>query len=142
MCKEPITTPLHIDKIRDHIEMWLPSSVTKNFLQLHSELITSLRKWHRMRESETEQIVCLHCYIKEVYHWLKAMDSNLGERFIETFSFGFDRESFEKNDIHQVEHVHGKIETEFGICDECGEYTDKLEYMTGEWLCNECVPLV
>ena len=29
-------------------------------------------------------------------------------------------------------------EEEFGICDECGEYTKGLVNNSGEWLCQNC----
>ena len=27
---------------------------------------------------------------------------------------------------------------EFGICDECGEYTEELVLIEGSWVCREC----
>jgi len=27
---------------------------------------------------------------------------------------------------------------EFGVCDECGEYTEELILIEGSWLCREC----
>lgn len=29
-------------------------------------------------------------------------------------------------------------DTDFGICDECGEYMEDLVPREGEWLCEEC----
>lgn len=27
---------------------------------------------------------------------------------------------------------------EFGMCDECGDYTTRLYYVEGEWQCKTC----
>ena len=27
---------------------------------------------------------------------------------------------------------------DFGICDECGEYTDNIAYVGGDWVCTSC----
>lgn len=27
---------------------------------------------------------------------------------------------------------------EFGICDECGEYSRNIAYTAGDWLCEHC----
>ncbi len=29
-------------------------------------------------------------------------------------------------------------EAEFGVCDECGEYTEELMLMEGAWICKKC----
>lgn len=138
-CKEPITTPLDIQTIQEHISLWLPSNLQSAFDELHSALTSQTQEWYRLGKAD-ERLVCIHCYVKEVYEWLKGMDRPLAEQFLEVFSFGFSKESFESDDIHQVDELFGRRRTEFGICDECGEYTDELEYVAGEWMCDECAP--
>lgn len=27
---------------------------------------------------------------------------------------------------------------EFGVCDECGDYTEELVLVEGNWLCRDC----
>jgi len=29
-------------------------------------------------------------------------------------------------------------DNEFGVCDECGEYTEELILISGTWICKQC----
>ena len=140
LCKEPITTPLEIGQIGKHIEMWLPGRLVEQFNQLNSGLTRHVRTFYRVSSSGTlsGRLVCMHCYVKEVYQWLKEVDTKLANQFIMVFSFGYSKESFEKDDMFCPPDESPEEEQGFGLCDECGEYGESLEYMTGEWICKDC----
>jgi hypothetical protein len=138
LCKEPITNPLSPADIGKHIEMWLPAGLKKGFLRLNSALTKQIREFCRTGSGLLpEQLVCLHCYIKEIYHWLKWEDKEVAGRFISVFSFGYRKEGFER-DLPLAGFTDSEEDLEFGICDECGEYCDSLRHSGGEWLCGEC----
>ena len=40
--------------------------------------------------------------------------------------------SFQKFSLDRYE------KTDFGICDECGSYTETLALVAGEWVCASC----
>ena len=138
LCKEPITNPLTLENIGNHIQIWLPERLKSEFSHLNSVLIRHIQEFYRIKNTpSTEQLVCIHCYIKEVYQWLKWKDRKIAERFLPVFSFGYKKASFSEEPAF-VELVTESEESEFGICDECGEYCDNLVYSGGEWLCEEC----
>ena len=136
LCKEPITNPLTIEDIAKHVEIWLPEELSKDFLEFHSSLLSHLHP----EESPLipGKAVCIYCYVKEVYDWLTVEDDQIGERFLDTFSFGFSKESLRKHvKMHLIKDTEEERK-EFGICDECGEYTDDLVEAGGEWVCMTC----
>jgi len=140
LCKEPISTPLTIENIGKHIEMWLPQKIVEGFRKFNSKLKNHVREFYRVGDyiPVSEQLICIHCYVKETHQWLKRLDKGIAERFVSIFSFGYSRESFESSEkFRPVEEIK-KGEFQFGICDECGEYNDKLEHVSGEWLCDWC----
>lgn len=141
LCKEPISTPLTIENVGKHIEMWLPNSLKNGFLRIVQKLKTHIERFYRVGEygRVNEQILCIHCFVKEVYQWLENIDKALAEKFISVFSFGYSKKSFlVSNKFHPVEDLQIRDEIQFGICDECGEYSDGLEHVSGEWLCDCC----
>jgi len=142
LCKETITSPIAIEQLKDHVELWIPDELRHGFNQLHSSLMSQITTWTMASASaETgEQLVCIHCYVKEVYQWVKQRDLVIATQFLNVFSFGYQRASFEKDYTHHAEDTVEDSNSEFGICDECGEYTDELEQAAGEWTCKECSP--
>lgn len=138
LCKELITNPVTIGEVGKHIELWLPDEYLEGFQRLHAVLTNQLQRYYKVNEGqENEQLICIHCYVKEVYQWLKSLDARVADRFIGTFSFGYRKDSFEReSDFHPVEHREGG--KQFGICDECGEYHESLASLSGEWVCEDC----
>jgi len=137
LCKEHITNPLSLDSLGHHIEQWLPSRLGDDFRRFHTML--KQMEEHGVGDSSlfSEQVICIHCYIKELYQWLMRTDGELAEKFLRIFSFGYKKGTFESSEEAPPPDFHG-VESRFGICDECGEYSNDLVSDTGEWVCEEC----
>ncbi len=139
LCREPITMPLGLERVSGHIQEWLPPELAEGFQKLDTALKSHMEAFIRAGELMPEkQLVCVHCYVREVYGWMSRQDPGLAERFISAFSFGYARESFEAA-TEAPEREGDPAGREFGICDECGEYSEGLESVSGEWLCEGCV---
>lgn len=140
LCKEPITSPLSIETVEKHVKMWMPSHLQDGFEKISSVLVSHVKDYYKVGDSTlpTEQLVCIHCYVKEVYQWIKRIDTKVGEHFLNVFSLGYKKESFETYELRLAEEWLNEEKTDFGICDECGEYSDKLSHLSGEWVCMEC----
>ena len=138
MCKEPINSPLTVEEIDKHIELWLPGELSRGFADFQTALITYADSpFIREPKPLSGKIICIYCYVKEVYQWLDGMNGELAERFLDTFSFGFAKRTFRSHEEHADIDMEGQRK-EFGICDECGEYTDELVELEGEWVCVAC----
>ncbi|MBI4021060.1 MAG: hypothetical protein HY369_02365 [Candidatus Aenigmarchaeota archaeon] len=140
-CQEVITNFTSINTIGEHIAMWLPAELAEEFRGFHSVLTKIFYRHYHTEDVaiEREQPICLHCYIGEVYHWLQRHDPPTAGRFLEIFSFGYTRDSFDHETPSPPEpDAFARPKTQFGICDECGEYAEKLVFVAGEWLCGVC----
>ena len=82
--------------------------------------------------STKESPVCPNCYTLEVHSWLRERDSGLASKFKRMFSFTGQSNISPEGDFS---------DEESGICDECGEYTENLTLVDGEWICGDCGPI-
>jgi hypothetical protein len=139
LCKEPITNPISIENMGKHIETWLPDGYARDFRRFNLALTDHIRKFYTPPSYEQEQIICVHCYVKEVYQWLKRRSPPLAEKFISVFYFGYKKQSFNEEDRPEPVHQIQAKERDFGICDECGEYSETLNCDNGEWVCEGCI---
>lgn len=138
MCNEYITTPIAPESVGKHIELWLPQKYTKDFTHFNTKLV---KDSDGSTSNYLPDLLCIHCYVKEVHQWIKNKDKRLAKTFIRLFSFGYSEESY-VTDIQtdQFEDVEQR-ENETGLCDECGEYSEMLVGGSGEWLCQECASM-
>jgi hypothetical protein len=147
ICKEPIWNFLCIDCLESHIKRWLPVRLAHEFDKFHHTFSKHFRSMFSEPEycmhckSHKNKPVCPYCYTNEVYHWLKVRDRNLAGRFITLFFFDFERTGF--RDPVKMDNLTPitediDVETEFGICDECGEYSEELHHADCGWVCKAC----
>ncbi len=145
ICKEPIWNFICIDCISKDIKNQLPEKLSGEFLEFHNVISKSFRftqegfKPCLICGVSDASSVCPVCYITEMYMWFK--DNGLMKSVRKKFHFNFERyERLMKT--HEIvpitedeENMRGE---EFGICDECGEYSDELISVDGRWVCREC----
>jgi len=148
ICKEPIHNFVCIDRLADDIGKWLPSDLSSHFAGFNKQFLgifshtphADLGNHHIVCNSEFTSNICLHCYVNEVFQWLAGKNKAVANRFRRLFSFGMDKKDFREvmlarpRPIMEMENMG----EEFGICDECGEYTDELKLLNGRWVCQEC----
>ncbi|MFH1364322.1 MAG: hypothetical protein ABIH52_01570, partial [Candidatus Aenigmatarchaeota archaeon] len=87
--------------------------------------------------------ICPFCYIVETFHWLRERDEQLAHYLYKMLPLSHDWKVTRFHGCVWKEGYKplGEVEMdvkEQGICDECGEYSDHLELLNGEWICKEC----
>ena len=63
----------------------------------------------------------------------------MATQFAQLFPFDFEKighKSLLKTESQPVDHKNEK--KQLGICDVCGEYSDELICVEGEWVCDGC----
>lgn len=146
ICKEPIWNFFCPDCLAGDVKKWLPEGMTRKFEgfhkqfsgYFHSNLDTGFN-WCLKCRSLKEASICPYCYTNEVIYWLKSLDAAMANRFAHIFPFDFDKIGHKA----LLKTINPPIDTEvkshqFGICDSCGEYSDELECVEGEWVCSGC----
>jgi hypothetical protein len=140
ICKEPVWNFICPDCIAPAVKDFLPSSFDRKFEEFHSSFLFPFRN-SELRIAKclecrrpAEFTVCPYCYTNEIHAWLVKINQPLADRFIKIFSFGFDRCR-----LLPREPITGDVGgEEAGICDECGEYSESLVLLDGEWICRDC----
>ena len=134
LCKEEVTNPLQIENIGRHIELWIPDGLAKGFEKLNTAILEGKTEGRGIEE----KLICVHCYINEIYQWILERDVDVADRFLKAFSLGYSKQSFENLGPWEGLAEEEEEEMEFGVCDECGEYSEELKGSGGEWLCQDC----
>lgn len=139
LCKEPAWNFLCMECVAKDVTEFLPHELVDEFRGFHEyfynhfdspQLVLNGAVYCVNCRSTKESPVCPNCYANEVQLWLDDKDSGLAVKFARMFNFGG------QASIPFQEEAHTK--EDFGICDECGEYTDELAQTAGEWVCREC----
>lgn len=149
VCKEPLWNFLCLDCLREDIEAWIPSAHIARFLEFHNSFTNhflghadatfdSCLKCKGRKQSQ----VCAFCYINELISWASNTDSQLADHMRKSFVFSFERKGefdgfFRNTRLEPLTQINCERES-FGICDNCGEYSEELEQKEGSWLCSEC----
>jgi hypothetical protein len=139
ICKEPAWNFRCMDCMAKDVKEFLPGGLAKKFQGFHKSFYSHFDSAHLVLNgavycvscrSTKESPICPNCYTNEVYTWLEEKSPRLARKFIKMFSFGGPAELPAEDE--------SPAEEEFGICDECGEYTEELVLADGEWVCREC----
>lgn len=158
LCKQPISNYICPNYLANHITKWMPENISHEFTNFHRGFMKDMNRncdvdEHDMKcrhghfvcvsgnsKNGTRNVVCLHCYINEVFQWISLKNNRLSDRFMEIFSFGFKKDSFREFIAAEnfMPTTNRKTWEDSGICDECGEYSDKLALSNGEWICRGC----
>ena len=148
ICKEPIHNFICIDCLAEDIKDWLPQHLVSRFSRFNEMFLGYFHYPHDHEENNHNLVcngrgkgsICLYCYVNEVFQWLLNQNKTLARRFIRVFSFGLKVSRFRDIIKAKPQPITELIETdkEFGICDECGEYSDELRHIDGRWVCKEC----
>jgi len=148
ICKEPINNFVCIDCFAKDIRKWMPTDIAGRFARFNRSFLkifqfehhSKLVKHHLVCTENSKGSVCLYCYLNEVFQWLMWQNKAVARRFRRLFSFGMKKEDFTEIWKAHAEPITRteNWENEFGICDECGEYTEELRIVNGRWMCIRC----
>jgi len=147
ICKEPIWNHICINCLADHVQKCIPSSFSEKFSAFHRKFISyfssvfdAQEKCLRCKNPEAAP-VCMHCYITEVFVWMRDENPELVSNLQPLFNYDFDKHEEFIGGIkaEPVTESENMQIADSGICDECGEYSEELTLVNGEWVCKECI---
>jgi len=130
-----------MDCVAKGIKKVLPKKLERGFQRFHEsfyshfdspQLIMNGAVYCMNCKSTKENPVCPNCYAKEVAQWLGERSTRAAGKVMGMFSFGKPVSAL------LVPEAELNPEEEAGICDECGEYTEGLMMVHGEWVCEAC----
>lgn len=146
LCREPIWNFLCIDCLGENIKRWLPNDFGQQFVRFHQSLKSH---FHTFIASNFEPCldcnmlnetpICPHCYTHEAYHWISTINTDTAAKFSKIFFFyPFEGSEFVKSDSQPIDASGTQPKNGFGMCDNCGEYSDNLELAGNGWCCEIC----
>ena len=150
VCKDPIWSYICSDCLGTDIKNWLPKNLTNKFSDFHNGFLTHFSVNPEIAfenclhcKSSSEASLCPFCYIVEAFHWLRPRDPKLAQALYNMLPLAKDWKVTDLNGCVWREGYKplGEINqgaSEFGLCDECGEYSDQLVHANEEWICRDC----
>ena len=86
--------------------------------------------------------ICPHCYIAEVYDWLRTVNERLAETLFRMLPI---KQGLDMNhtglswsrDALPISHTEMREISE-GMCETCERYSDELIHADGRWICRDC----
>jgi hypothetical protein len=151
ICRDPVWSFICPDCLGRDIGEWLPKGLSLKFSRFHRFLVDSFSpKTYKpifvsciRCKRKSVATICPFCYMVEVFHWLKTRNLGLAMKLVKFLPLARDWEISETNGCVLKAGFRPITEmccdrTQFGLCDECGEYSDELVLENGNWVCREC----
>ncbi len=150
ICKDPVWSFICPDCLGKGIGEWLPKNLSRRFSGFHSFLVDSFSpKTYKpvfvpciKCKRNTVATICPFCYTTEAFHWLRFENLYLATKLSKFLPFTKEwncetGECIVKANPRPVTETNCKI-VQFGVCDECGEYSEELVNDNREWVCGGC----
>jgi hypothetical protein len=151
MCKDTTWSFICPDCMEKDIGEWLPKELLQGFSEFHRFLVDSFspRSYRPILlpcikcKRKTVATLCLFCYTVEMFHWLKAKNAGLAEKLARFLPLSNDWKISESGGCVWKAGFRPVTEMDcerinFGICDDCGEYSSELLLRRGKWVCSDC----
>lgn len=150
ICLEPIFNYLCAECLKKDVAKWLSSNSPaleiqfKDFdAKLKRHFSTEQNTEYCMKcRNEIESVFCIFCYVREIFQWIFFKDPWLAQKFVKLFNFDFAGTGFlQINEISNLSPVilaEKKRKSDINICEECGQVSDDLVELNGEWKCESC----
>ncbi len=151
ICKDPVWSFICPDCLSKDIGEWLPKGLSKSFKEFHRFLVDSFSpKAYKpifvpciKCKRKTVATICPFCYTTEVFQWLRNVNSELAKKLIGLIPMSGDWKISEDGGCVWREEPRpvtetGCARTDYGICDECGEYSEELHSVNRKWVCSDC----
>ncbi len=152
LCKQPIWSFICPQCLAMDIRKWLPNKFREAFRQFNSGFLGSFSatidmdglrclKCRKVRLAN----ICPHCYISEVYDWLREMEPRLAETLFRMLPI---KQGLEVTG-NGLKWTSGPMPisrtkeslVDEGTCELCERYSDFLVNADGVWLCRDCEKL-
>lgn len=152
ICKDPVWSFICPDCLGKDIGEWLPKRLSAKFSKFHGFLVDSFSPKNYKPvfvpcikcKSRTVATICPFCYITETFQWLKDKNAILADKLVKLLPLANDWEISESGGcvwkagfVPVTEMACNK--TQFGLCDDCGEYSEELVLDNKKWVCEDCI---
>lgn len=150
ICFEPIFNPICVDCLSTSTKKWLSINIPQLLTEFQDFSKNLKEKFEFPQEEEKcakcgnrlETTICPYCYSREVYGLLSLKDEKLAKNFIKFFNFdflnvGYSSENTIKNLI-PVMIVDEEESSDINICENCGNQSDDLKEVNGNYICEVC----
>lgn len=150
LCLEPIHNFICVNCLQKSISQWLTKIDQKlvNELQVfHSSLLNkfSSEQHHEFCvkcKNTVDTIICPYCYVKEIFWLIFDKNTKISKRLAKLFNFDFFGAgylpTFKARNINSTILTYRKPNSDFNICDSCGQTSEDLKEANGAWLCETC----
>ncbi len=152
ICKDPVWSFICPECLGKDIGGWLPKDLSANFSKFHRFLVDSFSPKNYKPifvpcikcKGKTVATICPFCYIAETFQWLRDKNRNLASVLLNFIPMAKDWKVTETDgcvwEEGYIPITEMKYEDKrFGLCDECGEYSDELVIQDSEWVCRDCM---
>jgi hypothetical protein len=148
ICKDPVWSYICPECLAKDIRNWLPQRLRARFAAFSQAFVE-----HFSGHGQNPRIncikcgarspanVCPFCYVTEMHEWL-AENGEPGMAHVLAGMLpsgrgrsGRGHDSW--NGIEPITDTRGEQYDE-GMCEECGEFSEELEHVNGEWVCRSC----
>ena len=141
ICKEPIWNFLCVDCLAEDVRKAMPEHLADEFSAFHRRFVRSFHSHYEhmycIKCKNTNSVtVCPYCYLKEVFTVFSEKDTITAKRLIRFLPFF--KHPYKESDAKTLTEFRAG-ETNYGVCDCCGEYSDLLMKTDEGWLCENCI---
>ncbi len=153
ICKDPVWSYICPDCLAKDIKKWLPNTLRARFSAFSKAFVEHFGSGHGSNpriycikcRKKSPANICPFCYVTEIHEWLiENGQAELAQTLagMLPMDHGWKGQSehsarFWKDSIYPITQTETR-EYDEGICEECGEFSDKLEQVNGEWICRSC----
>ena len=150
ICKDPVWSFICTDCLGKDIGEWLPENLSKGFSSFHGFLVDSFNPRNYKPifvpcikcKRKTVATICPFCYTAEIFNWLKERNNDLANILVKFLPLANDWKVADtgclwKGGFRPITEMNLK-KTQFGVCDDCGEYSEELVSDNKKWICEDC----
>lgn len=150
MCLEPIHNFLCVNCLNKTVSTWLSSEkkeLLKDYNEFHQTILNEFTSDDNQEKcikcrNMTNTVLCPYCYVNEVFWWVFSKNTDLARKFVRLFNFDFLGTGYlpkpKTRNLEPAIFVEEEEPTDIGICENCGNTSDNLRNVGGDWLCESC----
>ena len=151
ICKDPIWSFICPECLGKDIGEWLPEGLSPGFSRFHEFITKSFSPISYKPifvpcikcKRTTVATICPFCYVAEAVDWLRTKNASLSGTLMKFLPLSNDWKISKNGGCVWKEGIRPVAETEieikdFGMCDDCGEYSGELSKFNGKWVCEDC----
>jgi len=152
ICKYPVWSYICPDCLSREIGKWLPRELSSEFTKFNRSFLSHFRSFEsnltqtrciRCRTMK-ETTLCSFCYVAEAFHWLHEKNMDLARTLFMALPLDSSLKATSgmrtmRSQWSETEPIsYEEKESEEGICEECGGYSQETANVNGKWICESC----